>query len=252
MSNLDSNHPTPTLILIHGATINGRMWDGVRRHLDPRYRVLTPDLPGHGTRRGEPLTLDGMVATVVDAARSVAPSPVLLAGDSLGGYTAMAAAAALPRDQLKGLVLGGCTANLSGLALAPFYLKMATFKLLLTFAGEERLIRGLPKKLAELGIDETDIAAMIERGISFPVFSAAVKALRHVDFRAKLAAIEQPVLLVNGSRDRTFVNQEPAFLAVAQHATQHRFADCEHGVSILRSAEFADLINQLGNRVFTA
>ncbi len=47
----------PTLILLHGATLNGRMWDPVRRALDPRWRVLTPDLPGHGARSAERYTL---------------------------------------------------------------------------------------------------------------------------------------------------------------------------------------------------
>src|SRR5450830_853473 len=41
---------TPVLILIHGATWNGRVWDVVRPQLDTAYRVLTPDLPGHGAR----------------------------------------------------------------------------------------------------------------------------------------------------------------------------------------------------------
>src|SRR6202007_3321734 len=56
---------TPTLILLHGATCNGRMWDALRRGLDPKLQVLAPDLPGHGSRRGEPYTLQGAVDTVV-------------------------------------------------------------------------------------------------------------------------------------------------------------------------------------------
>ena len=41
----------PCLILIHGATLNGCMWNPVRRALDPRWDVLAPDLPAHGSRR---------------------------------------------------------------------------------------------------------------------------------------------------------------------------------------------------------
>lgn len=45
-------HPTdPTLVLLHGATLNSHMWDAVRRDLNPKYRVIAPDLPGHGARR---------------------------------------------------------------------------------------------------------------------------------------------------------------------------------------------------------
>ena len=39
------------VVLVHGATLNGRSWDPVRRLVDPRFRVLAPDLPGHGARR---------------------------------------------------------------------------------------------------------------------------------------------------------------------------------------------------------
>ena len=74
--------PAPVLILIHGATGNGRMWQAVMRHLDPRWNVLTPDLPGHGSRRDEPFTLDAAVATVAEVVRRVAPTPVVVGGES--------------------------------------------------------------------------------------------------------------------------------------------------------------------------
>jgi pimeloyl-ACP methyl ester carboxylesterase len=241
----------PVLILIHGATCNGKMWDAVRRHLAPQYRVIAPDLPGHGSRRNEAFTLEGAISTVTAAAREVAPSPVVLVGDSLGGYTSLAAASALPPEQLKGLVLGGCSTNLTGTALLPFLAKTAMFKILLALFGEPRLIRKtIPKLINEIGMSEKDVNAMVEQGISLSVFEQAVNALRGIDFRQKLAAVVQPVLIVNGSRDKVMVNQEASFLAVARQAQSHRFENCEHGVSILRSPEFAGLVNVFAARVF--
>lgn len=241
----------PVLILIHGATCNGHMWDAVRRHLDPRLHVLTPDLPGHGTRRDERFTLDGAVDTVVAAVHSVAPTPVILVGDSLGGYTAMASANSVPREQLKGMVLGGCSANLMGMALLPYYFKIVTFKTLIALFGEPRLIGWtIPKLINQMGMPENDVHAMVDAGISFGVFEQAVHALRGIDFRRKFAAIEQPLLVVNGSCDKGMVRQEAGFLSVAQQATSHRFENCEHGVSILRSTEFARLVNTFAERVF--
>lgn len=107
----------PTLILIHGAGLNSHMWGAVRRNLDPAYRVLTPDLPGHGSRRREMFTLQAAIDTVVSLTHSVAGAPIIVGGDSLGGYTTLACAAVLPPAQLKGLVLGGCSSNLQGRAL---------------------------------------------------------------------------------------------------------------------------------------
>jgi pimeloyl-ACP methyl ester carboxylesterase len=235
----------PVLILIHGATGNGRMWAPVQRHLDAGIRVITPDLPGHGARRSERFTMEAAVATIAAAAASVAPAPVVLAGDSLGGFTSMASAAALPRDQLKGLVLSGCTMNFEGMAMLPYWLRIAMFRLVFAFYGEQRFIRNkMPKALAELGIDAQDIGPIVEGGISLRVFEQAVTALRGVDYRAKLAAIEQPVLIVNGGKDRDMIAQEASFVAAARRATRHRFDDAGHGVSMLRSAEFAALVNQ--------
>ena len=243
---------TPVLILIHGATWNGRVWDVVRPQLDSAYRVLTPDLPGHGTRRSDTYTLEGAVATIAAAARSVAPAPVVLAGDSLGGYTAMAAAAALPAGQLRGLVLAGCSANMRGLTLMKLSMRAALFKVMLALFGEERIVRkNMRKALTKLGLPYADFEASIKAGISLHAFPDAVAALRHVDFLGKLRAITQPLILVNGGLDSDMVRQEPAFAAAAQHGSVRRFEDCPHGVSIVRHREFAALLNAFVARVTT-
>src|SRR4249919_2310853 len=112
------------VVLVHGATANGRMWAPVRRILEARgYQVLAPDLPGHGIRRDEPFTLEAAVETVRQAVASVAPAPVIVAGDSLGGYVTMASAGALPASQLRGIVASGCTLVFEGPALIPFKIK---------------------------------------------------------------------------------------------------------------------------------
>jgi pimeloyl-ACP methyl ester carboxylesterase len=243
----DSEKEQLTLILIHGATCNARMWDAVRRNLDRRFHVVALELPGHGERRNEKFTLAGAVATVVEAARAVMPSPVVLVGDSLGGYTAMASASSLPRDQLKGLVLGGCSANVMGWASLPFLVQAATFKILIALFGEPRLIRKSRPMLVKLGMGEPDVQAIVDAGMSLGVFEQVVYALRGIDFRKVLAGIEQPVLVVNGSRDKPMVRHEAGFLAAGKRATGHRI-DCEHGVSMLRSAEFSSLVNDFANR----
>jgi len=106
----DGKLEKPVLVLLHGATGNGRMWAPVRRILEARgYRVLTPDLPGHGSRRAEQFSLQAAVQAVVEAVASVEPAPVVVAGDSLGGYVTMASAGSLPPAQLRGLMPSGCT-----------------------------------------------------------------------------------------------------------------------------------------------
>ena len=249
---MDTPDDGPVLILVHGATLNGRMWDPVRRHLDPALRVLAPDLPGHGSRRNERFTMDAAVTTVVQAARSVAPAPVVLAGDSLGGYTALAAAAALPREQLRELLVGGCSGNIAGFAmLSHFIAKTWLFKTMLGLFGEDRLVLRMAVQVRALlrsaDVCDADIDAIVQAGLSARVFAQAVQALRGVDYRARLAAITQPVCLLNGDQDKVMIRQEASFLAAAQRGSLQRW-DCGHGVSLLRSREFAALLTAAAAR----
>ena len=242
---------TPTLILLHGATCNGRMWDALRRGLDPKYQVLTPDLPGHGTRRGEPYTLQGAVDTVVQCAAAIPEAPIIVAGDSLGGYSSLASAASLPPRQLKGLILCGCSSNLTGAALLPYRLQIAIFKTLLAFRGEDKLIASMrPKLIKDIGMQPHDVDALIGAHMSLKVFSQCVYALKDVDFRSKLSQVEVPVMIVNGTKDSGHMRQEASFHAVAKDATVEHLADCQHGVTIRRSADCAQLFNQFAARIF--
>lgn len=250
MSSISSIHSEkPVLILVHGATGNRRMWDPVRRALEPRYRILTPDLPGHGVRQSERFTLDGAVSTVVEAARSVAPAAVVVGGDSLGGYVSMAAARALAPSQLKGLVLSGCTMNFEGVALIPFKIKTFFNKLLLATLGQERLLgERFVREAAKLGLESRDARAVLEGGLNMHAFPDCVAALTGVDFVAKAGAIRQPMLFLNGSKDRDMMRQQARFQAAAPQARFHVFEGAGHGVSLLRSAEFAALVDEFASQ----
>ncbi|MES2148948.1 MAG: alpha/beta fold hydrolase [Pseudomonadota bacterium] len=241
----------PVLILLHGAGLNGHMWDPVRRGLDARYRVIALDLPGYGSRLNETFTLEAATATVVSAARSVAPAQLVLVGDSLGGYTAMAAARLLPPEQLRGLVVGGCSANFEGMrALTLNYLKnLFIVKMVRTFFDEQKF---LSKALANDGMSPDDGKAILAAGASLRALPASIRSLLFIDFRAKLADIEQPVLIVNGTLDHRAMNQEPSFLAAARHPSNYHFDHSEHGVSMRRSAGFAALVNDFAATAFSA
>ncbi len=80
----------PCVILLHGYPLDGAMWSGVARGLATRFRVLKPDLPGHGENpAAAPDHLDGH-ADFVEAIVRELPAPVGLAGFSMGGYVSLA------------------------------------------------------------------------------------------------------------------------------------------------------------------
>lgn len=240
----------PVLVLLHGATGNGRMWDPVRRILEARgYRVLTPDLPGHGTRRSGRFTLNEAVQVVVEEVRSVAPAPVVVAGDSLGGYVTMAAAAALPADRLVGVVASGCTLVFEGHVLWPLRFKGVFNRLLVAVVGEKRLLgKRFVAELGKMGVAEPDARALIEAGVNVAAFGDCVAALTDVDFPARLAAGRAPVLFVNGGKDEKMLRDLARYRAAVPGARHEVFPGVEHGVSMRKSAEFADLLDQFARK----
>jgi pimeloyl-ACP methyl ester carboxylesterase len=245
-----ASNEKPVLVLLHGATANGRMWAPVRRILESRgYRVLTPDLPGHGARRAEPFSLQAAVQTVVDTVASVEPAPVVVAGDSLGGYVTMASAGSLPPAQLRGIVPSGCTMLFQGPALWPFRIKGLAHKLLVAVVGEKRLLGPrFVREMGKLGISEADARDLVEGGVNLAAFGDCVRALTGVNFPVMLSAAHVPVRLVNGGDDKQILRDRARFEAAVPRARHVIFPGAGHGVSLLRSREFADLLDEFANQ----
>jgi pimeloyl-ACP methyl ester carboxylesterase len=243
----------PVVILIHGATLNWASWNPLRRHLDPRLRVVAVDLPGHGARSNERYTLEGAVRVVAEAAKEVAPAKVVLMGDSLGGYTSMAAASSIPRDQLAGLVIGGCTANFVGAPLRALRLRWFIFgSIAIPIFGEQRLVRrSIPKVMRKMGHTEADTQALLDAHVRMSAFGEAVAALANLDFLPKVAAIDAPILFFNGTKDKYPMQGEAKFLAAAKKGEAQHF-DCEHGVTLLKSREIAEAANRFIERILPA
>ncbi|MEV8631173.1 alpha/beta hydrolase [Streptosporangium sp. NPDC051023] len=97
----------PPVVLVHGIRVSSTMWDPVVSRLG--RPAATVDLPGHGTLRGEPFSMDGATSAVAAAIDSLG-GRALVVGLSLGGYVGIAAAERFP-GKVAGLVAMGCTAR---------------------------------------------------------------------------------------------------------------------------------------------
>lgn len=87
----DVGHGTP-VILLHSAGASHRQWRALVSQLAPRYRLLVPDLPGHGETRGLPDAARRSredVAGVVAALAGQAGQPFHLVGHSYGAAVAL-------------------------------------------------------------------------------------------------------------------------------------------------------------------
>ena len=99
----------PPLVLVHGLAGAASNWVELAPLLACRYRLLIPELPGHGG--SEPLaaapTLDPFADSVVELARREGFLPASFVGHSLGGAVALRAAARFPADVSAVALLAG-------------------------------------------------------------------------------------------------------------------------------------------------
>lgn len=86
------------VVLLHGLAGHAGEWDAVARDLSPRHRVVAVDQRGHGAseRRPRNVSRAAYVADVVAVLEGLGLRRPVLVGQSLGGHTAMLAAAAHP------------------------------------------------------------------------------------------------------------------------------------------------------------
>jgi 3-oxoadipate enol-lactonase len=102
---------TPVLLL-HGFPFNRSMWHEQVEALTPRYRVITPDLRGHGETMvtGGPATMDEMARDVAALMETLEISRATVAGLSMGGYVALALYKLFPL-RVRALVLADTRAQ---------------------------------------------------------------------------------------------------------------------------------------------
>ncbi|WP_377643242.1 alpha/beta fold hydrolase [Oryzobacter terrae] len=190
--------PLPVrVVLVHGSQLSGAQWARYAGLLGPDVDLVVPDLPAHGSRRGEPFTWEAALDVIGHAVSGDGDGrPVVLAGHSLGGYLAMAWAAEHPRA-LAGLALLGATAVPKGPGAA-LYRGLARVEHRL---GVDRMSRALDREFDAL-LPE-DLAAVIkEAGYGFDGIPAAWDGVMTRCRPEMLAEVTCPVLLVAGQLDQ--------------------------------------------------
>jgi len=99
------------VVLLHGFLGSHEIWDLARKELSRSYRVISIDLPGHGSTPcfGYAHSMELMAKAVKAVLDYLRLKKYVLVGHSMGGYVALAFADLFP-DQVKGLCLFHSTA----------------------------------------------------------------------------------------------------------------------------------------------
>lgn len=238
---------SPAIVLLHASALNRRMWLPVSQALSPSYHVLAPDLPGHGALRTSRFTLPGAVSHVTDLLRRL-PAPALLAGDSLGGYVAIAAAAAEPA-RVGGIVAGGCTLNPVGVLALAFRKQGWQARVTIALRGRSRAAAAGEAAL-RASHPGAPVDEIVREGLSPGGAADSLLACAGANFEQMLSQCAGPVVLVNGAADRAARRDESRFVAASPRARVATVAGSGHGVSLDHPGWFAGIVAELAREVF--
>lgn len=99
----------PALIFLHGAGDQAGTWSKIVPEFVGKYRVIVPDLAGHGESDPStgPLKIDTLLASVDAVAQHAGAKPVVLVGNSMGGLLAMLYAQQHPERLERIVVIDG-------------------------------------------------------------------------------------------------------------------------------------------------
>jgi 3-oxoadipate enol-lactonase len=189
----------PTLVLLHGAGDRAASWAQVAPALVGSYRLVIPDLPGHG--RSEPRSGPIDFATLLAGVEAVvagepADRPVTVVGNSLGAWLAMVMAHRHPgRFALIVAVDGGAIiGHESNAVVLPKNREEARRSVALTRD---------PGSPAVPGFVLDDIVRQAKTG-PLARFAATAATMTPWLMDGRLAEITAPVDLIWGESDRLF------------------------------------------------
>jgi pimeloyl-ACP methyl ester carboxylesterase len=103
----DDDGPGPVVVLLHGFPLNRSMWSAQETSVGSIYRVIAPDLRGHGESAAPEgvYTIDGMADDVIELLDALQlREPVVLGGLSMGGYVALSLIVRYP-ERFRALML---------------------------------------------------------------------------------------------------------------------------------------------------
>jgi 3-oxoadipate enol-lactonase len=210
-----------TVVLLHGFPLSRAMWQEQLAGIGAEYRVIAPDLRGHGDSPAPEgvYTMDEMAGDVVELLDALhIGAPVVLGGLSMGGYVAFALAARFP-DRIRALMLLDTRANADTPEAAREREKNAQAVLAAGSAGqvvEAMLPRLVSKHTREQSPDRVEfLRGVMERtppeGIAGALRGMAIRR----DRRAELAGISLPTLVLAGADDVIAPVEEAKAMAAA-------------------------------------
>jgi pimeloyl-ACP methyl ester carboxylesterase len=231
----------PLVVAVHGAVTNAASWLPVQRMLPEHIEFAAVDLPGHGTRGDSKFSVSASLQIIEAALPNTANErPVVLIGDSLGGYLALMTAARVG-DRVHCVVASGASADMRG-RMGQFAELTEIGPQLMQFILGEKRTQGFFSTAMRLFTDQATSEAVEARGINMKSRAATIEALRSVDIIAAIKACKGRVYIVNGSLDLPLARNTRLYAGYAARGYAVEIPHAFHGCALTRPAEFADVV----------
>jgi pimeloyl-ACP methyl ester carboxylesterase len=221
----------PAVLLIHGMINSSRHWEDVALRLADSYRIIAPDLIGHGdsaTPRGD-YSLGAHAASIRDLLATIGVERATVVGHSLGGGVAMQFFYQFPQrtERLALVSSGGLGQDVSPLLRAAALPGAAA---LLRVAAQPRLVDALDSAGARL------CAGGRSKGVYLQAIARALRPLQQPGSRRAFLQTLRSVIDVHGqrvsARDRLYLLGNMPTLLV--WGGRDRTIPLEHGLAAHR------------------
>lgn len=230
----------PRLVLVHGLGGTIENWRALAPALARRYRVLVPDLPGHGRSAALPEApdIDALAHAVLAIYETEGLAPAAWIGHSLGGLVALRAAVLQPRA-VRGIVLAAAAGIGSSSRAAEVTLTLAALvqpgKAIAPFRqGWSRSRLGRRAAFGWWGVADADALEpeLAEAFLVGPAYHTntrqAGRALLATDPRHELDRVGCPCLCLWGASDKWVKLEDGIEYARRLRAPLRAIAGCGH------------------------
>lgn len=241
------------IAFVHGGGLSWRMWLPQIRALEDEFRIVAPDLLGHGCRTDKSFSFTAAAAALDDALEATTEQPALIVGQSLGGYVAVEYAHRHP-ERVAGLILSGASADYRGWLGVQTFLA-GLFNRLRAAVGplERRFRASVESDLKSGSLPADTINAILDGGISLSGYGQGAMALAGNDFPGILREYGRPVLLVNGADDRLNPKAAETLASTLPAAETRVISGAGHTCNLDRPSEYTTIVREFADeRVWTS
>jgi len=193
------------LLFIHGYLESGEIWDPFLKLLEGKTKIIVPDIPGHGNSGtwGNEHSMEELAVVLNRILEEEHAEKACILGHSMGGYVAMAFAAAFP-EKLSGLGLihSTCFAD----SEEKKENRDREIALVKCHRKQQIILANIPRAFATDNLGNFSSEVERAKALAMKCPDEGIIALLNgmksrIDHSGTLAKLTAPVLLTGGSKD---------------------------------------------------